>query len=175
MTITCTIMQPNHLAQSGRSTWECIVHFQYTLHIYWRTNQTTRNQVGVYEWRAIMVYSDFHHFALANAIPWQVKRHNPPLPGLPVHVLPVLNPDQTDHNIKLIEHWCAALVAPGGVLRFGLVGDVPPAARDPYPLSGVIYPKKGTHVLGFAEKKYPFLAFFSKFSGVHIIFCKSDP
>ena len=29
---------------------------------------------------------------------------------------------------------------------FGLVGDVPPAAWDPYPCSGVNFPKKGTHV-----------------------------
>ena len=34
----------------------------------------------------------------------------------------------------------------GGGLRFGLVGDVPPAAGDPYPRSGVVFPKKGTHV-----------------------------
>ena len=26
--------------------------------------------------------------------------HNPPLPGLPVHSLPVLNHDRTDHNKK---------------------------------------------------------------------------
>ena len=29
-----------------------------------------------------------------------VLRHNPPLPGVPDHALPVLNHDQTDHNTK---------------------------------------------------------------------------
>ena len=50
----------------------------------------------------------------------------------------------------------------GGVLRFGLVGDVPPAARDPYPCSGVIFPKKkGTHIWDFSQKRYrPILAIF---------------
>ena len=35
-------------------------------------------------------------------------------------------------------------IFPGGgrILRFGLVGDVPLAARDPYQCSGVIFPKK---------------------------------
>ena len=36
----------------------------------------------------------------------KVIRHNPPLPGLPVHALPVLNHDWTDHNTKPMEHWC---------------------------------------------------------------------
>ena len=30
----------------------------------------------------------------------EVLRHNPPLPGLPDHALPVLNHDRTDHNKK---------------------------------------------------------------------------
>ena len=37
--------------------------------------------------------------------------HNPPLAGLPVHALPILNHDQTDHNTKPMEHWCIATVA----------------------------------------------------------------
>ena len=34
----------------------------------------------------------------------------------------------------------------GGVLRFGLDGDVPLEPRNPYPCSGVILAEKGTHV-----------------------------
>ena len=35
------------------------------------------------------------------------------------------------------------VTAPGvGILRFGLVGDVPLAAQNPYPCSGVIFPQK---------------------------------
>ena len=30
----------------------------------------------------------------------KVIRHNPPLSGLPVHALPVLNHNRTDHNTK---------------------------------------------------------------------------
>ena len=41
----------------------------------------------------------------------KVIRHNPPLPGLPVHALPDLKHDQTDHNAKPMEHWCIATVA----------------------------------------------------------------
>ena len=41
----------------------------------------------------------------------KVIRQNPPLPGLPVHALPVLNHDRTDHNTKLMEHWYIATVA----------------------------------------------------------------
>ena len=41
----------------------------------------------------------------------KVIRHNPPLTGLPVHALPVLNHDRTDHNTKPMEHWCIATVA----------------------------------------------------------------
>ena len=41
----------------------------------------------------------------------KVIRHNPPLPGLPVHALPVLNHDRIDHNTKPMEHWCTATVA----------------------------------------------------------------
>ena len=37
-------------------------------------------------------------------------RHNPPLPGLPVHALPVLNLDRTNHNTNPMEHWCIATV-----------------------------------------------------------------
>ena len=44
-------------------------------------------------------------------------------------------------------------LSPRGGLRFGMVGDVPLAARDPYPYSEVIFPKKGTHVYGFSRKK----------------------
>ena len=40
----------------------------------------------------------------------KVIRHNPPLQGLPVHALPVLNHDRTVHNTKLMEHWCRARV-----------------------------------------------------------------
>ena len=36
---------------------------------------------------------------------------NPPLPGLLVHALPVLNHDWTDHNTAPMEHWCIATVA----------------------------------------------------------------
>ena len=58
--------------------------------------------------------------------------------------------------------------AQGEGLRFGLVGDVPPAARDPYPCSGVNFPKKGTHVLGFFRKKVPiFSAFYKIFRDLH--------
>ena len=55
----------------------------------------------------------------------------------------------------------ASLNSPG-VLRFGLVRDVPPAAQDPNPCSGVIFPKIGNHVQGFFRKKYPFLAILSQ-------------
>ena len=41
----------------------------------------------------------------------KVIRHNPPLPGLLVHALPVLNHDRTDHNTKLMEYRCIATVA----------------------------------------------------------------
>ena len=44
------------------------------------------------------------------------------------------------NSIKIIGGW-----EPGRLLRFGLVGDVPLAAQNPYPCSGVIFPKKGTH------------------------------
>ena len=37
--------------------------------------------------------------------------HNPPVPGLPVHALPVLNHDWTDHNRKPMEHWCIGTLA----------------------------------------------------------------
>ena len=37
--------------------------------------------------------------------------HNPPLPGLPVHALPLLNHDRTDHNTKLMKHLCIATVS----------------------------------------------------------------
>ena len=51
----------------------------------------------------------------------------------------------------------------GGVLRFGLVGDVPLAAQDPFPYSEVIFPKIGTHIHGFFRKKgLIFLRFCSK-------------
>ena len=65
---------------------------------------------------------------------------------------------------------------PRGVLRFGLVGDVPPAVRDTYPCSGVFFYQKSTHLYGFFRKKVPILAifFFSKFSGVRYKFWKSD-
>ena len=36
---------------------------------------------------------------------------NPPLPGELVHALPDLNHNQTNHNTKLMEHWCIATVA----------------------------------------------------------------
>ena len=36
----------------------------------------------------------------------KVIHHNPLLPGLPVHPLPDLNHDQTDHNTKPMEHYC---------------------------------------------------------------------
>ena len=41
----------------------------------------------------------------------KVIHHNPPLPGLPVHTLPILNHNRTDHNTKPMEHWCIATVA----------------------------------------------------------------
>ena len=41
----------------------------------------------------------------------KVLCHNPPLPGLPDLVLPVLNHDRTDYNTKLMEQWCIATVA----------------------------------------------------------------
>ena len=41
----------------------------------------------------------------------------------------------------------------GGVLRFCLVGDVLPAALDPYPCSWVIFPKIGSIVRDFSQKK----------------------
>ena len=40
----------------------------------------------------------------------EVLHHNPPLPGLPDHTLPVLNHDRIDHNTKPMEHWCIATV-----------------------------------------------------------------
>ena len=42
-----------------------------------------------------------------------------------------------------------------GVLKFGLVEDVPLAAQDPYPCSGVICLKIGTQIRGFFRKKVP--------------------
>ena len=50
----------------------------------------------------------------------------------------------------------------GGGLRFGFVGDVPLAAHDPYPCSGVIFPKKVPIFRDFSEKREPFLAILSK-------------
>ena len=41
----------------------------------------------------------------------EVLCHNPPLPGLPDHTLPLLNHDRTDHKTKPIEHRCTATVA----------------------------------------------------------------
>ena len=41
----------------------------------------------------------------------KVIRHNLQLPGLPVHALPVLNHDWTNHNTNPMEHWCIATVA----------------------------------------------------------------
>ena len=41
----------------------------------------------------------------------KVIRHNPPLLGLPVHDLPVLHHDQTDHDTKPMKHWSTATVA----------------------------------------------------------------
>ena len=41
----------------------------------------------------------------------KVIRHNPPLPGLTIHALPVLNHNPTDHNTKPMEYWCIATVA----------------------------------------------------------------
>ena len=58
--------------------------------------------------------------------------------------------------------------APRGVLRFGLVGRVPPAAWNPYPCSGVIFPKKVSMFRDFSEKRYAISGIFSKFSGVGI-------
>ena len=37
-------------------------------------------------------------------------------------------------------------LSPGGVSDLGLVGDVPLAAQDPYPSSGAIFQKIGTHI-----------------------------
>ena len=41
----------------------------------------------------------------------KVMRHNPLLPGLLVHTLPVLNYDRTNHNTKPMEHLCIAIIA----------------------------------------------------------------
>ena len=41
----------------------------------------------------------------------EVLCHNPLLPGLPDHALPVLNHNQTDHNTKPMENWRIATVA----------------------------------------------------------------
>ena len=49
-------------------------------------------------------------------------------------------------------------VAARGELRFGLVGDVPPAAQDPYPCSGGNLSKNSYRYPFFSEKRYPFLA-----------------
>ena len=46
----------------------------------------------------------------------------------------------------------------GGYLRFGLVRDVPSAARDPNMMFWVILSKIGTHISRFFLRKYPFLA-----------------
>ena len=48
------------------------------------------------------------------------------------------------------------------VLRSGLVGDVPLAARDPYKCSGVIFPKKVPMFRDFTEKRYPCLGILLK-------------
>ena len=39
----------------------------------------------------------------------KVIRHNPPLPGLLVHTLPVFNHTRTDHNTKPVMHQCIKL------------------------------------------------------------------
>ena len=49
-----------------------------------------------------------------------------------------------------------------GVLRFGLVGDVPPVAWDPYPCSRVTFPKRLPMFKDFSEKKVPILIDFFK-------------
>ena len=51
---------------------------------------------------------------------------------------------------------CKSLTKPGGILRFRLVGDVPPAAQHPYPCSMVIFPKN----------RFPYLGIFSEKMGV---------
>ena len=45
-----------------------------------------------------MQYNALFQFAI------EVLCHNPP--GLPDHVLPVLNHDRIDQNAKSMEHWC---------------------------------------------------------------------
>ena len=47
------------------------------------------------------------------------------------------------------------MIRGGGVLRFSLVGDVPPAAQGPYPCSGVVFPK---NIRDFFGKRYSFRA-----------------
>ena len=41
----------------------------------------------------------------------EVLCHNPPLPGLPDHALPISNHDRTDHNTKPTELWHIPTVA----------------------------------------------------------------
>ena len=49
-----------------------------------------------------------------------------------------------------------------GVLRCGLDGDVPPAAQNPYPYSGLIFSRNRYLYLGIFQKKYPFLVILEK-------------
>ena len=51
----------------------------------------------------------------------EVSCHNPPLPGLLDHALPVLNHDQTDHNTKPMEHWCIATVSVIQLLLYDII------------------------------------------------------
>ena len=56
--------------------------------------------------------------------------------------------------IKLISHYFLNMVYTGGnVLRFGLVGDVPLAAQDPYPCSGIIFKNREFFDLVISRKK----------------------
>ena len=65
---------------------------------------------GFYPKRMIRHYV-IHPTSYESQLVEKVTRHNPPLTGLPVHALPVLNHDRTDHNTKPMEHWCIATVA----------------------------------------------------------------
>ena len=55
-----------------------------------------------------------------------------------------------DHITLMVQSWTIRQGqnpgGGGGVLRFGLDGDVPLEPRNPYPCSGVILAEKNTHV-----------------------------
>ena len=57
----------------------------------------------------LRLHSDLHITAFYYQFAREMLCHNPPLPGLPDDILPILNHDRTDHNTKPMEHLCIAI------------------------------------------------------------------